>query len=379
MSKIIHFTDVSPFNNKIKRLINKSILKTVKNKDFILGKNVKKFEKRFSKLSNSKFAVGCASGTDALLLALKSLNLKKNHEVIIPGMSYISTGLCASLNNNKIIFADIDNHTGLISFESIKKNLSKNTKVVIPVNLYGQKVNIKMLRKIVGRKVYIIEDSAQSHFSSICCHCNSSDHKTCYKKEKSHKYADLSCYSFYPSKNLGAYGDGGIITTQNPKFYKKILILRNLGSVQKNKHEYEGLNSRLDTIQASVLLEKLKYTPILNDFRRKISAYYDNELSFIGQIKLTRTDPGSSRHLYVIRTKERYKLGRYLKNKNIPVQFHYPYSLNKSGALYGKFKKIKLPNSEKWAKECISLPLHPLMPMKDAKKTVSFIKKYFRY
>ena len=127
------------------------------------------------------------------------------------------------------------------------------------------------------------------------------------------------------------------------------------------------------------MLEKLKYTPFLNNRRRKISEYYDEELSFIDQIELTRTDPGSSRHLYVIRTKNRDKLAKYLKKNNIPVQFHYPYSLNKSRALNGKFNKVKLPNSEKWAKECISLPLHPSMDINEAKKTVKFIKKYFRY
>ena len=144
------------------------------------------------------------------------------------------------MNNNKIVFADIDNKTGLISFESIKKKLSKNTKAIIPVNLYGQKVDIKILRKIVGNKVFIIEDSAQSHFASSCKNCMNSDHTLCFKKEKSHKYADLSCYSFYPSKNLGAYGDGGIITTDNINLYKRIFILRNLGSVKKNVHQFLG-------------------------------------------------------------------------------------------------------------------------------------------
>ena len=379
MSKLIKFTDVNPFNKIIQKSINKSILKTVKDKDFILGRNVEKFEKRFSKLSNSKYAVGCATGTDALLLALKSLNLKRNHEVIIPGMSYISTGICASLNNNKIIFADIDDETGLISFESIKKKLSKNTKVIIPVNLYGQKVDIKLLRKIVGKKIFIIEDSAQSHFSSSCYSCRKLDHTSCFKREKSHKYANLSCYSFYPSKNLGAYGDSGMITTEDTRLYKKLLILRNLGSVKKNKHQYEGLNSRLDTLQASVLLEKLKYIPKLNNNRRKIADYYDQKLIFFDDVKLTLTDPGSSRHLYVIRVKKRDKLAKYLIKKGIPVQFHYPYSLNRVGALRKRIKRAKLPNSEKWAKECISLPLHPLMKLKDAKNVISFINKYFRY
>ena len=156
-------------------------------------------------------------------------------------------------------------------------------------------------------------------------------------------------------------------------------MLRNLGSVKKNNHKYEGLNSRLDTIQASILLEKLKYTPILNNKRRLISAYYDEELSFLDNIKLTNTDPGSSRHLYVIRVKNRDKLSRYLKKNNIPVQFHYPYSLNKTGALSAKIKKTKLINSENWSRECISLPLHPFMRINEAKRVINLIKKYFRY
>ena len=127
-------------------------------------------------------------------------------------MSYISTGLSAALNNNKIVFADIDNDTGLISLNSVKNKISKNTKAVIPVNLYGQKVDIKKLRGIVGSNKYIIEDSAQAHFAFSCFDCKKSTSTKCCKKEMNHKYADISCYSFYPSKNLGAYGDGGIIT-----------------------------------------------------------------------------------------------------------------------------------------------------------------------
>ena len=227
------FTDVNPFNKKIQKKINKSILNTVKKKDFILGNNVNKFEKKFSNLSKSKYAVGCATGTDALILALKSLNLKPNHEVIIPGMSYISTGLSAALNNNKIVFADIDNDTGLISLKSVKNKISKNTKVVIPVNLYGQKVDIKKLRGIVGSNKYIIEDSAQAHFAFSCFDCKKSTSTKCCKKEMNHKYADISCYSFYPSKNLGAYGDGGIITTNNRNLFNKIYFLRNLGTIKK--------------------------------------------------------------------------------------------------------------------------------------------------
>ncbi len=372
------FTNVNPFTKKIQNSINKSILKTVKNGDFILGKNVEKFEKIFSKMSNVKYAVGCATGTDALILAIKSLNLKKKHEIIIPGMSYISTGLSAALNNNKIVFADIDNETGLISIDDIKKKLTKNTKVVIPVNLYGQKVNIKLLRKIVGKKIFIIEDSAQSHLAYSCYECGLSYNDICCKKERNHKYTDISCYSFYPSKNLGAYGDGGIVTTNNISLYKKIYILRNLGSIKKNVHDVEGLNSRLDTIQATILLKKIKYLNEHNDYRRKISKFYDDNLSLVTEIKITQSNPGSARHLYVIRVKNRDKLAKFLLKNKIPIQFHYPYSLNKTGALRNKIKKIKLINSERWAKECLSLPLYPYMPINEAKRVVNFIKKFYK-
>ncbi len=371
------FTDVNPFNKKIQKRINKSILDTVKKKDFILGNNVNKFEKKFSTLSKSKYAVGCATGTDALILALKSLNLKSNHEVIIPGMSYISTGLSVALNNNKIIFADIDSNTGLISLNSVKKKISKNTKVVIPVNLYGQKVDIKKLRKIVGRSRYIIEDSAQSHFAFSCFDCKKSSFIKCCKKETNHKFADISCYSFYPSKNLGAYGDGGILTTDNKKLFNKIYFLRNLGAIKKNIHQYEGLNSRLDTLQATILLEKVKFTHSHNDYRRMISSFYDQQLSTIKEVKLTSSKPGSSRHLYVIRIKKRKKLANFLLKNKVPVQYHYPYSLNKAPALKNKIKKINLKNSENWAKQCLSLPLYPYMPLNDAKRVVNLIRKFY--
>ena len=373
------FTDVNPITKSQQNKITKSIIATIKKGDFILGKNVKTFEKKFSSIANTKFAVGCATGTDALILAVKSLNLKKNHEVIVPGMSYISTGLAASLNNLKIVFAEINDQTGLISLDSVKKKLSKNTKVIIPVNLYGQKVNIEKLRRIVGRNVFIIEDTAPSHFASTCKDCQKKDHEFCYKSEISQNYSDLSCFSFYPAKNLGAYGDGGIITTNNLKIYKRLLILRNLGSIKKNVHQYEGLNSRLDTLQASILLEKIKLTPFHNNYRRKISEFYDNELFLISEIKLTQTDPGSSRHLYIIRTKNRDKLLKFMLKNKIKCQLHYPYSLNKTGALKGKFKKTKLPISEKWSKECLSLPIYHHMKFKDAKKVVKTIKKYFKY
>ena len=364
----INFTEVNPVDKSVQKKINSKILKVIKKKNFILGDEVKEFEKKFSKLANTKYAIGCASGTDALTLALMSLDLDNKDEVIVPGLSYISTGLSVLLNNNKLILTDIDSETGLIDINKIKKRISKRTKVVIPVNLYGQKVDIKKLRKITGKKISIIEDSAQSHFAF------QGDEK----KVKPNSYVDISCYSFYPAKNLGAFGDGGIITVNNKNSYKKLLALRNLGSIKKNRHFLKGLNSRLDTLQAAVLNTKLNSVFNYNSKRRKIADYYDKNLINIKGIKLTKTSRGSSRHLYVIRVKNRDKLIKYLSKKKISCQIHYPYSLNKLEAFKGYTKKVKLDVSERWSKDCLSLPIHPNLSNNDTKMIVDSIRQYFK-
>ncbi len=368
MKKKINFTEVNPVSQKIRRKIYFEILKIIKKKNFILGDEVKKFEKRFSNLSKTKFGIGCASGTDALTLALMSLDLGKNDEIIVPGLTYISTGLSVLLNNNKLVLTDVDNETGLIDIDKIKKKITKRTKVVIPVNLYGQRVDAKKLRKIIGKKISIVEDSAQSHFAF----------QGNEKKIRPNKHVDISCYSFYPAKNLGAFGDGGLITVNNEHSYKKLLALRNLGSVKKNKHFLKGLNSRLDTLQAVVLNSKLNSIFDYNSRRRNIANYYDKHLSNIKGIKLTKTNAGSSRHLYVIRVQNRDKLIKYLSKKKISCQIHYPYSLNKLKFISKNIKKVKLEVSERWSKECLSLPIHPNLSSNDKKKIVNSIKEYFK-
>ena len=365
MKKIINFSEVNPISKKENKTIKSEINKIINKKNFILGSEVLTFEKNFAKLSKVKFAVGCGSGTDALILSLMCLNLKKNDEVIVPGMTYISTGLSVILNNNKLILADIDPETGLISIDKLKEKITKKTKVIIPVNLYGQKVDLNKLKKIAGKNIKIIEDSAQSHFAF-----SNSD-----KKQKN--IALTSCYSFYPAKNLGAYGDGGLVTTNSRSIYNKLLALRNLGSIKKYKHTLLGMNSRLDTIQAVILNYKLKSILELNNKRRKIGKYYDKELCKINDIKLTKTDNGSSRHLYVIRTKKRDKLLKHLSSKNINCIMHYPYSLNNLQAFKNKVKKVNLRNAEEWARECISLPMHPNISIIEVKKVVQEVKNFF--
>lgn len=374
----INFTDVNPVTKSQALLIKKEIYNAIEKKDFILGKSVKIFEENFSKLSRIKYSVGCASGTDALILALKALNLKKNDEVIVPAMTYISTGLSVLLNNNKLIYSDIEKDTGLISISSILKNITKNTKAIIPVNLYGQKMDLKRLRKYIGKKIFIIEDSAQSHFAYSCFNCTNKKINKCCKKERNDRYADISCYSFYPAKNLGAFGDGGLIATRSRILYKKLLSLRNLGSIKKHKHDLLGMNSRLDTIQAAVLNGKLKSILRINEDRRRIAKIYDDKLSKIKHIEITKTNPGSARHLYVIKTRQRDALIKHLLKNKISCQIHYPYSLNRLKS----FKKLarknsNLKNSEKWSSECVSLPIHSKMKLHEVNRVVNEIKKFF--
>jgi len=379
MIKKINFTHVNPIRSKEIFLIKKEISKIINKKNFILGEEVRKFENNFSELSKIKYSVGCASGTDALILALKSLELKSSDEVIVPAMTYISTGLSVLTNNNKLVYADINNDTGLISIDDIVKKITKKTKVIIPVNLYGQKVDLKKLRSKIGSKIFIVEDSAQSHFAFSCFNCPNKDKKKCCQKERNDRYADMSCFSFYPAKNIGAFGDAGLVSTNNQKLYKKLLSLRNLGSIKKHEYNYLGINSRLDTLQAAVLKQKLRSILKLNQSRRKIAKIYDNNLDKIKEINLTKTKPGSTYHLYVIKTKKRDSLQRYLKSKKIYCQIHYPYSLNKLKPFKKYIKNTKLKNSEQWSRECISLPMHPNLQVNQVYRVVYEIMKYFKY
>ena len=238
---------------KIKKLLNKG--------DFILGDETQIFEKKFSKFCQSKYAVSCANGTDALTLALKCLNLPKNSEVLIPAMTYCSTAFSVIEANLKPVLVDTEKYRSTIDIQELKKKIPNKTKVIMPVHLYGSVANLKEIKKIINnRKIYLIDNCSQAHGAI-------DDTDT--KRKKIGSTTDISCFSLYPGKNLGAYGDAGIITTNNLNFYNKLRKLRNLGSEKKFIHDEVGLNSRLDTIQAIILNEKLKNLSSHNKKRQK--------------------------------------------------------------------------------------------------------------
>jgi len=358
---MIKFLDLYKLDKRLSKKINSNINQTIKNGDFILGKKVHEFEKKFSFHVNSKHTVGCANGTDALFLALKCLKLPKNSEVIVPAMTWISTVLAIILNNLKPVLVDINDNDPLININQIKKKINSKTRVILPVHLYGSVVSIKKIKKIIkGKNIFIIDDAAQAHGA---------------RDEKGNKVgslSDLSCFSFYPGKNLGCYGDGGAITTNNIRFYNTLLKMRNLGSITKHKHDEIGINSRLDTLQASILIEKLNYLSKQNNKRRKIARYYDNNI-LNKNIQKLNYSKNSVYHQYVIKVKNRAKLTNIFKKNNIQYGFHYPKSINQLECFKNYFKGKKFNNAEKLAKSCISIPIDPNLKLQEIKKIVNCV------
>ncbi len=354
---MIKFLDIYKQDKSLHRSILNDIYKLFKKGDFILGNEVNKFEKNFARYCNSKYAIGCGNGTDALTIALKTLNLPDNSEVIIPAMTYCSTAFAVINANLKPVLIDVERLSPTINLDLLKNKITKKTRVILPVHLYGSVVDINAIRKLIkNKKIFIIDDCAQAHGAY-----NNIKQKT---KKKVGSLADISCFSLYPGKNLGAYGDAGVITTNNKKFYNIIRKIRNIGSEKKFIHDRIGVNSRLDTIQAIILNKKLTKLDILNKKRQKIAKYYDK---FIvnKKISMLKYSKSSVYHQYVILTKHRNKLIKEFDKRNIQYGFHYPFAIHQLKILKNIFRNQNFKNSERLAKEGISIPIDPNLTKKN--------------
>ena len=361
------FLDIYNQDKKIRSRIVKDFKKNILKGDFILGNAVKKFEDKFASFCGAKYAIGCANGTDAITIALKSLDLPKNSEVIIPAMTYCSTAFAIINANLKPVLADIDYLKPTISINNIKKKINSKTKVIMPVHLYGSSSDLNGIKKIISnKKIMLVDDCAQAH--------GSYDDSIKVRK-KIGSTADISCFSFYPGKNLGAYGDAGIITTNNKKYYNIIKKIRNLGSSRKFIHDYIGMNSRLDNVQASILIRKLSMLNINNKKRSKIAQYYKKNINN-QKIKKLIYSKSCVYHQYVILVKNRKKLIKLLTKNKIPHGFHYPYPINKLHSLRQMFKNQKYPNSERLGNECISLPIDPNLSILNLKKIIKVLNSF---
>ena len=339
--------------------------KILKKTNFINGNFVFEFEKKFAKYCNTKYAVGCNSGSDALFLSLKALNLKKNSEVIIPAQTYCSTLFAVLRANLKPVLVDIQEDNPTIEIKKIKKKITKKTSAIIIVHLYGECCNYKELKKITeNKKIYIIEDAAQAH--------GAKDFTLKKNGFKAGSMGSLGCFSFYPGKNLGAYGDGGAITTNSKKLYLQLLKLRNLGGIKKYQHDIIGYNSRLDTIQAAILINKLELLDTNNQKRSRIAKFYHNNINnkAIKKLKYSR---GCVYHQYVILSKKEKKIRKLFENEKIQYGKHYPQPIHKLNAVKNIFKNESFPNAENFSNYGLSLPIDPNLKKKELVKICNIL------
>ena len=319
--------------------------------DFILGEAVGRFEREFAAYCEAKHAIGCASGTDALTLACRALGIGEGDEVILPAFTFVASALGVTLAGARPVLVDVDPHTALIDPKRVREAITPRTRAILPVHLYGQCADMTALGAIAKEHgLKLIEDAAQAHGAR-------------HNGQRAGSIGDVGCFSFYPGKNLGAYGDGGALTCNDPALADSLLLWRNWGSRKKYHHEEMGLNSRLDTVQAAILAVKLPRLERWNQRRRELAALYDEALRDQPGIELTHTNPGAVYHLYVIRTENRDEALAALNAAGIGAALHYPFAVHQLGAYrWLGYSPGTFPVSEDWARRCLSLPIYAEMP-----------------
>jgi dTDP-4-amino-4,6-dideoxygalactose transaminase len=349
------FLGLKTLNSYYQKKFHLALSKILKSGIFILGKELENFEKEFAYYSETKYSIGVGNGLDAIFLTLKAWNIGNNDEVIVPSNTYIATWLAVTHAGAKPVAVEPNIYTYNIDPYKIEKAITKKTKAIIAVHLYGQPADMSPILKIAKKyKLKVLEDAAQAHGAL-------------YRGKKVGSLADAAAFSFYPTKNLGALGDGGAITTNDFKLYNNLKILRNYGSKIKNRHTVAGFNSRLDEIQAAFLRIKLLKLDEENNYKKKLVKIYNKLLKdskIILPSILKWVEPAW--HLFVIRTKNRNKLIKKLNTLKIETSIHYPKTPNKQIA-YKKLKNSFLI-SENLSREIISLPLGKQLKEKDIKK-----------
>lgn len=344
----IPFVTFKPIEKKLDTELRAAFERVYNNSWYIEGEEDNAFENAFAKYCNINYCVGCGNGMDALLLALKSLNIGEGDEVIVPSNTYIATALAVTYVRATPVFVEPNIHTYNIDPTRIEAAITSKTKAIIPVHLYGQPCDMKPIMDIANKyNLYVVEDCAQAHGAT-------------YNGQVVGSFGDVSGFSFYPGKNLGALGDAGAIVTNNKYLADKIRALGNYGSDYKYHHIYQGNNSRLDELQAAFLLAKLPHLNNMNDERRRIAKRYLNEITnpkFILPYTLEGSNPVW--HIFAIRCKHRDKLSEYLEKKGIGTNKHYPIPIHLQKAYTDlDIPKGALPIAEEISKTQLSLPLY---------------------
>jgi dTDP-4-amino-4,6-dideoxygalactose transaminase len=365
---MIPFVDLKAQYLSIKEDIDNAISKVIDNTSFIGGEEIGEFEKEFANFLGVKYVNGCANGTDSIEIILKSLNIGMGDEVIVPAMSWISTSEAVSSVGAKPVFVDIEEEYFTINPELIEEKITVNTKAIIPVHLYGQPCNMERIVEIAKKfNLFIIEDVAQAHNSN-------------FKGRLTGTFGDAASFSFYPGKNLGAYGDAGGIATNSEEIASKTKMIAQHGQIKKHTHIIEGRNSRLDTIQASILLAKLPYLEKWTQARVNNAVKYSEMLSEVDEIILPKVRKNSRHvfHLYVIRTERREELQQYLNDEGIQTSIHYPKSLPFLDCYKpNNYSELDFPVSAKIQSEILSIPMYPELTDQQLSTICCSIKAFF--
>jgi len=360
---MIEYENLKKVNQPYFKELNSVFNSVLESGWFVLGKNVEEFENEFAEYINISHCTGVASGLDALTIALKVLDLKEKSEVIVPSNTYIASILSVLLSGNVPVMVEPDLATYNIDPGKIEDAITPKTKAVLVVHLYGKPCDMDPILEICKRKnLYLIEDCAQAHGAE-------------YKGKKVGTFGDISAFSFYPTKNLGALGDGGAITTNNPDFAKKARMIRNYGSERKYYNEYQGVNSRLDEIQAAFLRVKLKHLDDIVAHKRKLAEVYYKGI--LGDFIKPFVNPDffDVYHIYNIRHKKRDELKKYLFDNGIQTEIHYPVAPHRQNAM--KFmSSLSLPISEEIHSTTLSLPISSFHTPEDIEQVIKALNSF---
>ncbi len=364
----VPFLNLKAQYNNHKTEIDKAIENVISETAFIKGKYVDSFEKEFAKAYGVKHCISVANGTDAIYIILKMLGIGAGDEVITVANTWISSSETISQAGAKPVFIDIEPDYYCIDTDKIEERITPNTKAIVAVHLYGQANNIQKIKAICDKhKLYLIEDCAQSHFTE-------------FDNQHVGTFGIASTFSFYPGKNLGAYGDAGAILTNDDALATKIKMYANHGSLVKHQHEIEGINSRLDGLQAAILSAKLPYIKSWNETRIQHAVLYTQLLKAVTEITCptVRDNTKHTFHLYVIRTNRRNELQAFLKDHGIETQIHYPVPLPFVKAYhYLGHQTNDFPVAYQYQSEILSLPMYPELTDEEIKYVVSNIKTFY--
>ena len=347
----IPLVDLRTQSRAIKDEVLRRIGDVIDGAGYILGQEVQEFEEAFAAYCGTEHCVGMANGTDAIHMALRALDVGPGDEVITAGNSFAATAFAIAYSGAKAVFVDIDPVDFNINVELIEHAITERTKAIIPVHLFGQPARMKQIREIADRYgLRIVEDAAQAHGAEL-------------EGQRCGSFGDIGCFSFYPGKNLGAFGDGGATVTNDANLAEKLRMLRNYGQQQKNRHDLLGFNCRLDTVQACVLLTKLNYIEEWTERRRQVAAWYREELAGSGlKVPFEHDDCRHVYHLFVARSKQRDQFIEYLADQNIFCGIHYPNPLYTAQPFQDATTvPVGLPICTAVAKEIVSLPVYPEM------------------